>query len=228
VAEPDPRDRSIDAVIFDLDGVLVDSEIWWDDVRRDFAREHGRGWTLEDRASVMGANSRQWSATMRERLRLDLEPVEIERAVVDAVVGRYRAEGAPVIDGAVEAVRRLGERWPLGVASSAHADVIAAALAALDLEDAFAVVVSSDEVEHGKPAPDVYLRAGAELGVAPGAVLVVEDSLPGVRAAKAAGMTVVLVPNRSVPPAAGAAELADAVLERLADLDPRALDGAAG
>jgi beta-phosphoglucomutase-like phosphatase (HAD superfamily) len=120
------------------------------------------------------------------------------------------------------------DAFPTNAARRRRVPDRAAALAALDLEDAFAVVVSSDEVEHGKPAPDVYLRAGAELGVAPGAVLVVEDSLPGVRAAKAAGMTVVLVPNRSVPPAAGAAELADAVLERLADLDPRALDGAAG
>jgi beta-phosphoglucomutase-like phosphatase (HAD superfamily) len=209
-----------EAVIFDLDGVIVDSEIWWDDVRRDFAHERGRSWTEEDRRAVMGANSRQWSRTMRERLALDEPDLEIERAIVDAVVERYRREGPPTIDGAVGAVRRIAATWPAGIASSAHRAVIDAALEATGLEGLFEVVVSSDEVDHGKPAPDVYLEAAARMGVEPSVCLVVEDSLNGVRAARAAGMTVVLVPNESVPPAPGADELADAVLERLADLDP--------
>lgn len=212
------------AVIFDLDGVIVDSEIWWDDVRRDFAAARGRAWSTDDRLAVMGANSRQWSTTMRGRLRLD-DPVErIEREVVDAVVARYEAEGPPLIEGAVDAVRSIASRWPAAVASSAHTEVIAAALRAVGLEDQLRVVVSSDEVAHGKPEPDVYLEAARRLGVEPGRCVVVEDSLNGVKAGKAAGMTVVLVPNRSVPPAPGAAEQADAVLERLADLDPGAPD----
>jgi HAD superfamily hydrolase (TIGR01509 family) len=136
------------------------------------------------------------------------------------MVERYRAEGAPLIDGAVEAVQRIAAGWPVAVASSAHPDVIAAALAATGLQDVFRVVVSSDEVDHGKPAPDVYLATAQRLGVAPAACLVVEDSLNGIRAGKAAGMTVVLVPNASVPPPPGAAQLADLVVERLADLDP--------
>ncbi len=168
----------------------------------------------------MGANSRAWAEIMRDRLRLDLPWEAIERAIVDGVVDRYRREGAPRIDGAVETVRRIASDWPVAVASSAHADVISVALETTGLTDTFAAVVSSDEVAHGKPAPDVYLEAARRIGSAPAGCLVVEDSLNGVRAGIAAGMTVVLVPNHSVPPAAGAVELADVVLERLTDLDP--------
>ena len=210
----------IEAVIFDLDGVIVDSEIWWDDVRRDFARAHGRPWTLEDRHAVMGANSRQWSATMRDRLHLDLEPSEIETAIVDGVVDRYRREGPPSIPGAVEAVRRIAERWPAALASSSHRRVIEAALEGTGLGSAFRVVVSSDEVANGKPAPDVFVAAARRLGTAPGSTLVVEDSLNGLRAGRAAGMTTVLVPNVSVPPAPGSEDQADLIVDRLADLDP--------
>ncbi|HET7726490.1 MAG TPA: HAD family phosphatase [Candidatus Limnocylindrales bacterium] len=207
------------AVIFDLDGVLVDSEIWWDEVRHAFAREQGRRWTVADREAVMGQNSRQWAATMRTRLSLDLDEAAIERAIVNGVVHRYAAEGPPEIEGAVETVRALEGRYRLGVASSAHREVIDAALAALQLhDDAFRVVVSSDEVAHGKPEPDVYLEAARRLEVDPAAALVIEDSRNGVLAARAAGMRVVLVPNASIPPAPGTDALADLVLERLSDL----------
>jgi HAD superfamily hydrolase (TIGR01509 family) len=216
-----------DAVIFDLDGVLVDTEIWWDEVRQAYAAAKERVWTLDDRAAVMGANSRQWSATMADRLRLATAPEEIEAAVVGGMVERYRGSASPLIAGADAAVRRLAGRYPLAVASSAHADVIRAALAATGLGDAFGVVVSSDEVAHGKPEPDVYLEASRRLGVPPSACLVVEDSLNGVLAAKRAGMTVVLVPNESVPPAPGATDAADVVLGRLSDLDPDAVAEAA-
>lgn len=211
----------VEAVIFDLDGVIVDTEIWWDDVRREFAVDHGRRWTLEDRAAVMGANSRQWSATMAERLGLPLGPEDIEREIVGAMVRRWDAAPlVPVIGHADRIVRRFAERWPLALASSAHRDVIAAALGALGLTGAFGAVVSSDDVAHGKPAPDVYLEAARQLGVAPAACLVIEDSLNGVLAGKAAGMTVVLIPNESIPPAPGAREAADVVLPSLEALDP--------
>jgi HAD superfamily hydrolase (TIGR01509 family) len=208
----------IRAVIFDLDGVIVDSEIWWDEVRREFARAQGRGWTGDDQRAVMGSNSRQWSVTMRDRLGLDLEPATIERAVVEAVVERYAREGPPDIPGAVDAVRRIASTGPSALASSSHRSVIDAALVATGLDDVFDVVISSDEVAHGTPAPDVFLAAAERLGVEPGAILVIEDSLNGLRAAKAAGMTTVLVPNVSVPPAAGSAAFADLTVDRLADL----------
>jgi HAD superfamily hydrolase (TIGR01509 family) len=193
-------------------------------VRRAFASAHGRDWTADDREAVMGSNSRQWSETMKRRLQLDLTAEQIEEAVVDAMVERYRREGAPAIHGAVEAVRRLAADRPLALASSSHRRVIDAALDGTGLRDAFRAVVSSDEVDHGKPAPDVFLEAAERLGVAPREVLVVEDSLNGLKAGQAAGMTTVLVPNRSVPPAPGSDEVADVVLESLAELDPGDID----
>jgi HAD superfamily hydrolase (TIGR01509 family) len=210
-----------EAVIFDLDGVLVDAEIWWDQVRIAFAHRHGRSWTEADRAAIMGANSHGWSTLMGERLDLpDVPRATIEAEVVDAMVERYRAEGAPRIPGAVETVRRVAAELPVAVASSGHPAVIAAALDSLGIADAFAAVVSSDEVTDGKPSPDVYLLAASRIGVAPEHCLVVEDSLNGVLAGRAAGMAVVLVPNSAVPPAAGAREAASLVLDRIDQLDP--------
>jgi HAD superfamily hydrolase (TIGR01509 family) len=217
---------AFDAVIFDLDGVLVDTEIWWDEVRQAFAGRLGRPWTLDDRASVMGANSRQWSATMADRLQLTIPPTQIEAAVVAAMVRRYGESPSPLIPGADVAVRRVAATLPLAVASSAHPAVIDAALTATGLGDAFRVIVSSDEVEHGKPEPDVYLEAARQLGVRPARCLVVEDSLNGVLAGKRAGMTVALVPNEAVPPAPGAREAADVVLHAISELDPAAIAAA--
>jgi HAD superfamily hydrolase (TIGR01509 family) len=217
VSEP----RRFDAVLFDLDGVLVDSEPWWNDVRIAFAGAHGRRWTDDDHHAVMGANSRGWAITMRDRLELDgMDLDTIQDAVVAGVVERYRTEPPPVIPGATDAVRRIAAQVPVAIASSAHPDVIAAAIDALGLRDVLGAIVSSDDVPHGKPAPDVYLAAASQLGVEPVRCLVVEDSVNGVMAGKAAGMFVVLVPNESVPPRPGTADLADLVIERLGDLDP--------
>jgi HAD superfamily hydrolase (TIGR01509 family) len=211
------------AVIFDLDGVIVDSEIWWHDERVAWAAVRGLRWTEADTRAVMGANSAAWARIMRQRLGMaEADEPAILKAVVDRVTARY-AGGAPVIEGAVEAVRRIAAGWPVAIASSAHRRVIDAALDATGLRSTIPVVVSSDEVEHGKPAPDVYLEAARQLGVAAAGCLVVEDSINGLRAGLAAGMTTVLVPNPSVPPAPGAEAIADHVLARLVDLDPAAL-----
>jgi len=209
------------AVIFDLDGVLVDAEVWWDEVRLAWAGQVGRSWTAADQAAVMGANSLGWARIMRQRLDLDLSPEQIVDDIVAAMVQRYATHGAPLIPGAVAAVRRLAEAGvPIAVASSSHRLVIDAALDSLGIAGLFRVVVASDEVAHGKPAPDVYLLAARELGVDPSSCLVVEDSLNGVLAARAAGMTVALVPNAAVPPAAGAREAASMILDSLAGLNP--------
>lgn len=216
--------RRIDAVLFDLDGVLVDTEPWWDEVRIAFAAEHGRSWGPDDQRAVMGANSRGWARIMRERLGLDtLDEAAILGAVVDGVLACYRDREVPRIPGALEALRRIAASRPVALASSSHPAVIRAAVEALGLHDVLGAIASSDEVEHGKPAPDVYLLAAERLGTEPARCLVVEDSLNGVRAGRAAGMTVILVPNESVPPAVGAREAADLVLASLADLDPGAL-----
>ena len=172
----------------------------------------------------MGANSFGWSTLMRERLELaELPREQIEAEVVRAMVERYRAEGAPRIPGAIETVERVAGELPVAVASSGHPDVIAAALESLGIGPLFGAVVSSDEVPTGKPAPDVYLLAAARLGVAPEACLVVEDSLNGVLAGRAAGMFVVLVPNEAIPPAPGARQAASLILDRIDLLDPAAI-----
>jgi HAD superfamily hydrolase (TIGR01509 family) len=214
----------IEAVLFDLDGVLVDTEPWWDEVRIRFARDHGRPWSTDDQHAVMGANTRQWARIMRDRLDLPgVPPESIEQAVVEGVLAHYRDDPLPEMPGAVAAVRRIAARRPVAIASSSHPAVIRAAVDALRLRDVLGAIVSSDEVAHGKPAPDVYLLAADRLGVAPERCLVVEDSVNGIRAGRAAGMTVALVPNPSVPPAPGAREAAHLVLTRLEDLDPDAI-----
>ena len=216
--------RRIDAVLFDLDGVLTDSEPWWDEVRTAFARSHGRGWTGEDQAAVMGANSAEWARIMRRRLALDeLSAVEIQAAIIDGMVECYRTRPAPLIDGAPVALRRIARELPVAIASSSPPAVIEAAVEALGVRDLLGAIVSSDEVASGKPAPDVYLEAARRLGVRAARCVVVEDSLNGVRAGRAAGALVVLVPNPSVPPAGDAAAIADVVLPDLAALDPLAL-----
>jgi beta-phosphoglucomutase-like phosphatase (HAD superfamily) len=216
--------RQFHAVLFDLDGVLVDTEPWWQEVRVAFAARHGRTWAHEDQASVMGANSREWAAIMQDRLQLPDVPVDtVLDEVVAGVVACYRQSDPPLVGDAPDQLRRIARDYPVAIASSSHRAVIDAAVEALGLHDVLGAVVSSDEVPAGKPAPDVYLRAASLLGVDPARCLVVEDSLNGVRAGKAAGMTVVLVPSASVPPAGNAVDLADVVLARLADIHPERL-----
>lgn len=218
--------RRFDAVLFDMDGVLVDSEPWWNDVRIAFATDLGLQWTHEDQAACMGGNSREWAGIMQDRLGLaGMDVGAIQDAVVAGVVGCYRANPAPIIGDAPAQVRRIAASRPVAIASSSHRDVINAAMDALGLGDVLGAIVSSDEVLLGKPEPHVYLLAASRLGVTPDRCLVVEDSLNGVRAGKAAGMTVALVPNASVPPGGNARELADTIVPSLAELDPDALPG---
>jgi HAD superfamily hydrolase (TIGR01509 family) len=213
----------IDAVIFDMDGVIVDTEPVWARVRAEFAAGLGRTWGHDDQRLVAGVSSREWSATMRERLGSDMPGPAIERAIVDAVVDSIRRDGPPPIDGAVEAVRRIAARYPSALASGAHAEIIEAVLAATGLGDAFRVVISCDEVGRGKPAPDVFLEAARRLGEDPARCLVIEDSVFGVRAGRAAGMVVVLVPNPNAPDPEIARQEADHVVERLSLVDPEHL-----
>ncbi len=209
----------IEAVIFDLDGVLLDSEQVWDDVREQLARERGGRWHDRAQADMMGMSSTEWSRYMHDEIGLPESPEEINAEVVRRMLDRYDRD-LPVIDGAVDAVRRLAPHFRLGVASSSNRPLIDAALGAAGLADAFAATVSSEEVPHGKPSPDVYLEAARRLGVAPGRSVAVEDSASGIRSARAAGMRVVAIPNRHYPPPERRLALASARLTSLAGLTP--------
>jgi HAD superfamily hydrolase (TIGR01509 family) len=215
-----PAHRRFDAVVFDLDGVLVDSEPWWHETRLALAAEHGLTWTEDDSRAVMGPNSLGWARIMRDRRAFPYTDEGLVAVVVDRLVARYVREPGPVIAGAADAVRRIAATMPVAIASSSHPRVIEAAVDALGLHGVFSRIVSSDEVVHGKPAPDVYLLAAARLRVEPRRCLVVEDSYNGVRAGRAAGMAVALVPSALAPPAPGTHGLASGVVARLADLDP--------
>jgi len=207
----------IEAVVFDLDGVVVDTEQVWDDVREQLVRERGGRWHEGAQADMMGMSSPEWSAYMHGELGLAETPEEINDEVVRRMLARYRAE-LPLLDGAVEAVERLAAAFPLAVASSSNRPLIEAVLDAAGIAGRFAATVSSEEVERGKPAPDVYLEAARRLGASPERCAAVEDSANGLRSAHAAGMRVLALPNRHYPPAADALALADEVLESLDDL----------
>jgi HAD superfamily hydrolase (TIGR01509 family) len=215
---------SIAAVIFDLDGVLVDSESVWDAVREQITRESGGRWHEHAQRDMMGMSSGEWSRYMHETLGVPMSPEEISALVVERLVERYRRD-LPLLSGAVETVRTLADRWPLGLASSSNRPVIDLVLEVTGLASCFRITVSSEEVERGKPAPDVYLEAAHRLEVDPTSCAAIEDSTNGIRSAKAAGMLVAVVPRPDFPPAPEALELADLVLDSLAELPP-ALDRA--
>jgi HAD superfamily hydrolase (TIGR01509 family) len=207
----------IDAVVFDLDGVLVDSEQVWDAARKELAAQRGRPWPEQASRDMMGMSSLEWSRYMHDVVGLPEPPEEISAEVVRRLEEIYRRE-LPLIDGAVEAVGRLAERWPLGLASSSNRELIDLVLELSGLARYFRVTVSSEEVSRGKPAPDVYLEAARRLGVAPDCCAAVEDSENGIRSAKAAGMRVLAIPNPVYPPAEDALALADDVLTSIKEL----------
>ena len=208
---------SVEAVVFDLDGVILDTEALWDEVRERLARERGGRWHERAQADMMGMSSLEWSRYMHDVIGLRETPEEISREVVARMLDRY-AERLPLIDGAAEAVRRIAGRWPLALASSSNRELIDRALALSGLADAFRETVSSEEVARGKPAPDVYLEACRRLAVEPGHAAAIEDSRNGIRSARAAGMRVVAIANASFPPDEATLAQADVVVDSLADL----------
>ncbi len=206
----------IGAVVFDLDGVLIDSEQVWDDVREALAHERGGRWNERAQRDMMGMSSLEWSRYMHDSVGLAESPEEINRLVVERMLERYAA-GPPWMPGALEAVRRTAADCVLGLASSSNRELIDRVLEAGELTELFRATVSSEEVARGKPAPHVYLEVAKRLGVAPEACAAIEDSHNGIRAAKAAGMTCVAIPNQHFPPGDAVAE-ADVVLGSLDEL----------
>jgi HAD superfamily hydrolase (TIGR01509 family) len=212
----------IDVVIFDLDGLLLDSEQLWDEAREELARERGGRWHDGAQRDMMGMSSPEWSRYMHEQIGLRESPKEISAEVVRRMEALYRKR-LPLLPGAREAVERMAARWPLGLASSSNRSLIDLALELAELEQFFRATLSSEEVARGKPAPDVYLGAAKRLDVEPTRAAAIEDSHNGIRAASAAGMHVVAVPNRRFPPGEDALAEADVVLDSLEELAPEAI-----
>jgi len=209
----------IDGVVFDLDGLLLDSEQVWDTAREELARERGGRWHEQAQRDMMGMSSPEWSRYMHDVIGLREPPEEISAEVVRRMGERYRAE-LPLLPGAGAAVERLAARWPLALASSSNRPLIDLVLDVSGLGRFFPATVSSEEVPHGKPAPDVFLEAARRLRTAPERVAVVEDSENGILAGRAAGMRVVAIPNAHFPPGEETLRVADVVLGSLDELTP--------
>ncbi len=208
----------VQAVVFDMDGVLVDTERDWDAARRQVAETLGGRWHPEATTDMIGMSAPEWSRYMHDELGVEAHPEEINRRVVARVLERV-GSGPPLLPGAAAAVESLAARWPLALASSANRPVIDAVLEASGLARFFTATVSSEEVAHGKPAPDVYLAAARALDVEPAAAVAIEDSANGIRSGASAGMTVVAIPNAHFPPDADALAQADFVIDSLAELE---------
>ena len=214
----------IEAVVFDLDGLLIQSEELWADVREQLARERGGRYDAQAQRDMMGMSAPEWSRYMHDRVGLAQSPEQISREVIGLMEERYREE-LPLIPGAVEAVERLAARWPLGLASSSNRPLIDLVLELSGLDRFFRATVSSEEVARGKPAPDVYLEACRRLAVEPSRTAAIEDSHAGIGSARAAGMRVIAIPNASYPPGDEALAEADVVLGSLAELTPEVVEG---
>jgi HAD superfamily hydrolase (TIGR01509 family) len=205
------------AVVFDLDGVLLDSEQVWNKAKEEVVREHGGRWREEAPRTMMGMSSLEWSRYLHDELGVPLDPDAISDEVVRRLEGIYR-DRLPLVDGAREAVERLAASLPLGLASSSNREIIDLFLDLSELGPCFSVTISSEEVERGKPAPDVYVEAVRRLGADSADSVAVEDSENGIRAARAAGMRVVAVPNPHYPPDPAALAEADEVVRSLREL----------
>jgi HAD superfamily hydrolase (TIGR01509 family) len=208
-----------DAVIFDLDGVLLDSEQRWNEVKEALVREAGGTWRDEAPVTMMGMSSPEWAAYLRDDLDVPLDVEAINRDVVRRMEESYARE-LPLLPGAEQSVRALAARWPLGLASSSNREIIDRFLELSGFGDAFTVTVSSEEVARGKPAPDVYLETARRLGVEPARCVAIEDSSNGLRAAEAAGMAVIAVPNEHYPPEPDTLERAAATVDGVAEITP--------
>jgi HAD superfamily hydrolase (TIGR01509 family) len=212
----------IEAVVFDLDGVIVDSEPVWEQVRRQVVAEHGGRWAPDAQQRIMGMSTGEWARYLSQDLGVGLPPEMVVATVIEGMRARYR-DGVPLMPGAAEAVRALAGRWPLGLASSSPPVLIDAVLDGAGLRDCFTAALSTEQVERGKPAPDIYLAVTARLGHPPGRCAAVEDSTNGLRSAAAAGLRVIAVPHPRYPPEPAALHAASLVLTSLADLTVEAV-----
>jgi HAD superfamily hydrolase (TIGR01509 family) len=217
----------IEAVVFDLDGVLVDSEPVWEQVRRQVVAEHGGHWAADAQQRLMGMSTGEWARYLSQDLGVGLPPERVAALVVERMAARY-TEHLPLMPGAVEAVRRLAASWPLGLASSSPPSLIETVLDTASLRSSFLTTMSTEQVSRGKPAPDIYLAVAARLGRQPERCAAVEDSSNGLRSAAAAGLHVIAIPHPKYPPTPDALEKASVVLTSLTELTPATITGLEG
>ena len=213
----------IEAVIFDMDGLLVDTNPAWTSARAWMAREAGQTWGPEDDQAVMGVSTQEWADYQIERLGLSLTRDEVAAAIIDRMVQTYR-DGIPWLPGAIEAVDMAASRYRVGLASGSPPELIEAVTSDDAVRGSFEVIVSADEIGPGKPAPDVYLATAERLGVDPGACVCLEDSANGIRSGVAAGMQVIAVPDAGFRPPDDVLAQAQLVLEDLTNLTPERLE----
>jgi HAD superfamily hydrolase (TIGR01509 family) len=218
---------SIEAVVFDMDGVLTDTETIWDEVRRGLADENGLPWPDGATEAMLGMSTGEWSAYLVDTVGLPGDAETAARRTIESQAARYR-DHLPLMPGAVEAVRRLSARWPLGLASSSPRILIDVVLREVGIAELFAATVSTEEVAAGKPSPDGYLRVCDLLGVAPVRVVAIEDSSNGVRSAAAAGMRVIVVPHEAFGVAEDARALAAVEVSSLDDVSLGLVESLAG
>lgn len=208
------QNGSITAVIFDMDGVLVDSEVYWQQSREDFARALGKVWTSDDHRACMGRSTIEWAEIMRERLNLDWSLEQVIEDIKKRVIAHYE-ERLPVLPGALEAVRASATAYKVALASGSATPIIQLVTQRTGLDQVFEAVIYGDDLPRGKPAPDIYLEAARRLGVSPAQSVGVEDSANGLRSLKAAGMRAIAVPSPSYPLPDDILKLADKVLTSL-------------
>jgi len=217
-------DSAVSAVVFDMDGVLTDTETIWDEVRQGLAAQDGVPWPEEATHAMLGMSTPEWSEYMATTVGVKGDAAAVARRTIDEMAARYH-QHLPTLPGAAAAVERLSQRWPLGLASSSPRRLIDAVLSELRLTERFGATVSTEEVAAGKPSPDGYLRVCELLGVDPTRAVAIEDSSNGLRSAAAAGMKVIAVPHEAFPPADDALALTAAVVRSLDEVTTELVEG---
>ncbi len=218
----DSPTREVQAVIFDLDGVLIESEEWWDEVRSGMAADHDLPWPTDATRAMQGMSTVEWSKYLANTVGIPGDPAEVAQAVIDRMAARYAAE-LPLIAGAVDAVKAIAVTWPVGIASSSPKMLIDTILKETGLDHVVAYSLSTEQVHAGKPSPAVYQTVAAHLGCEPSRTVGVEDSSNGLRSASAAGLIVVAIPNPGYPPASDALDLADVIIADISLLTPEVI-----
>lgn len=217
------RGIMIEAVIFDMDGLLIDSEPFWDKARSSMAAKAGKDWNKDDHKAVMGVSTSEWVGYMISRLELVMSPKAVEQKIVAEMVTLYQRQ-IPYLPGAAEAVALSAAKYPTGLASGSPRSLIDTVTGDKALKGKFKAILSSDQIEHGKPSPDIYLATAKMLGARPKNCVCLEDSGNGILAGKNAAMKVIAVPDSRFPPGAEKLHAADVVLESLSEFSLEILE----